>query len=32
VGGFPVAFSPKSHDASTFVDLTIIGKDGNFMR
>lgn len=32
VGGFPVAFSPKSHDASTFVDLTIIGKDGRFVR
>ena len=32
VGGFPVAFSPKSHDASTFVDLTIIGKNGQFVR
>lgn len=32
VGGFLVAFSPKSHDASAFVDLTIIGKDGRFVR
>jgi len=32
LGGFFVSFSPKSHAGSKFVDLTIIGRDGKFMR
>ena len=32
LGGFFVGFSPKSHAGSKFVDLTIIGRDGKFMR
>ena len=31
VGGFRVTFGPQDHDASTFVDLTLITKDGKFM-
>jgi branched-chain amino acid transport system substrate-binding protein len=30
-GGFAVGFSPTNHNASTFVDLTIIRKDGSFL-
>jgi branched-chain amino acid transport system substrate-binding protein len=29
-GGFVVGFSPKNHNGSSFVELTIIGKDGTF--
>lgn len=29
-GGYFVSFSPKSHNGSSFVELTIIGKDGKF--
>jgi len=32
LGGFFVSFSPKSHAGSKFVDLTIIGREGKFMR
>ena len=32
VGGFFVTYSPKSHTGSKFVDLTIIGRDGKFLR
>jgi ABC-type branched-subunit amino acid transport system substrate-binding protein len=32
VGGFWVSYSPKSHTGSKFVDLTIIGRDGKFLR
>jgi len=32
VGGFKVSFSPESHNASRFVDLTIISKDQKFVR
>jgi len=32
VGGFAVNFSKSSHNASSFVDLTIIGKNGKFFR
>ena len=32
VGGFFVSYSPKSHTGSKFVDLTIIGRDGKFLR
>ncbi|HSS46239.1 MAG TPA: ABC transporter substrate-binding protein [Burkholderiales bacterium] len=31
LGGFNVNFSPANHNASKFVDLTIIGKDGKFL-
>lgn len=31
LGGFSVNFSPTNHNASKFVDLTIIGKDGKFL-
>jgi branched-chain amino acid transport system substrate-binding protein len=32
LGGFFVSYSPKSHTGSAFVDLTIIGRDGKFLR
>jgi ABC-type branched-subunit amino acid transport system substrate-binding protein len=32
LGGFYAGFSPKSHSASRFVDLTIIGRGGKFLR
>lgn len=32
LGGFFVSFSPKSHIGSRFVDLTIISRDGKFLR
>jgi len=32
LGGFFVSYSPKSHAGSKFVDLTIIGREGKFMR
>jgi ABC-type branched-subunit amino acid transport system substrate-binding protein len=32
LGGFFVSYSPKSHVGSKFVDLTIIGRDGKFLR
>jgi branched-chain amino acid transport system substrate-binding protein len=32
LGGFQVAFSPKNHNASSYVDLTMIGKSGQFVR
>jgi ABC-type branched-subunit amino acid transport system substrate-binding protein len=32
VGGFQVAFSAKNHNASSYVELTIIGKNGQFVR
>ena len=32
LGGFWVSYSPKSHTGSKFVDLTIIGHDGKFLR
>ena len=31
VGGFKVTFGPGDHNASDFVDLTIITRDGKFM-
>ena len=30
-GGFTVSFSPSNHNASRFVDLTIIGRGGKFL-
>ena len=32
IGGFSVNFSKTGHNASSFVDLTIIGKNGKFFR
>ena len=32
LGGFWVSYSPKSHTGSKFVDLTIIGRQGKFLR
>lgn len=32
LGGFQVAFSQKNHNASSYVDLTMIGKNGQFVR
>ena len=32
LGGFFVTYSPKNHAGSKFVDLTIIGRDGKFLR
>jgi branched-chain amino acid transport system substrate-binding protein len=32
LGGFKVSFGPNDHQASGFVDLTIIGKGGTFRR
>jgi branched-chain amino acid transport system substrate-binding protein len=32
LGGFFVGYSPKNHIGSRFVDLTIIARDGKFMR
>jgi len=32
LGGFFVSYSPTSHAGSRFVDLTIIGRDGKFLR
>ena len=31
VGGYFVSFSPKNHNGSHFVDLTIIARDGKFL-
>jgi branched-chain amino acid transport system substrate-binding protein len=32
LGGFFVSYSPSNHAGSKFVDLTIIGRDGKFLR
>ena len=32
LGGFTVSFSPTNHNGSQFVELTIIGRGGKFMR
>jgi branched-chain amino acid transport system substrate-binding protein len=32
LGGFFVSYSPKNHTGSKFVDLTIISRDGKFLR
>jgi branched-chain amino acid transport system substrate-binding protein len=32
LGGFYVSYSPKNHAGSRFVDLTIIGREGRFLR
>jgi branched-chain amino acid transport system substrate-binding protein len=32
LGGFSVNYSPTNREGSRFVDLTIISKNGKFMR
>jgi branched-chain amino acid transport system substrate-binding protein len=32
IGGFQVDYSPTNHNASSFVDLSIIGRGGKFLR
>ena len=32
LGGFFVSYSPKNRAGSKFVDLTIIGREGKFLR
>jgi branched-chain amino acid transport system substrate-binding protein len=32
LGGFYISYSPTNHAGSNFVDLTIIGRDGKFLR
>ncbi|MCK6404821.1 MAG: ABC transporter substrate-binding protein [Rhodocyclaceae bacterium] len=32
IGGFQIDYSPSNHNGSTFVDLTIIGRGGKFLR
>jgi branched-chain amino acid transport system substrate-binding protein len=32
IGGYYAGFSQKNHSASKYVDLTIIGRDGKFLR
>lgn len=32
IGGFVVDYGPKKRNGSTYVDLTIVGRDGSFVR
>jgi len=32
MGGIVVSFSPTSHNGSTFVELTVVGKGGAILR
>lgn len=32
IGGFYISYSPNNHAGSKFVDLTIIGREGKFLR
>jgi ABC-type branched-subunit amino acid transport system substrate-binding protein len=32
IGGFQIDYSPTNHNGSTFVDLSIIGRGGKFLR
>ena len=32
VGGYYVTYTPSDHNGSKFVDLTVIGKEGRFLR
>ncbi|HEY1326834.1 MAG TPA: ABC transporter substrate-binding protein [Casimicrobiaceae bacterium] len=32
LGGYYVTFTPSNHNGSRFVELTVIGKDGHFLR
>jgi branched-chain amino acid transport system substrate-binding protein len=32
IDGYQISFSPDNHHGSKYVDLTVLGKDGKFMR
>ena len=32
LGGYEVTYGPKKHHGSTFVEITIVGPDGKFLR
>jgi hypothetical protein len=32
LGGYPLSFGPQKHHGSSFVDLTIVGPGGRYMR
>jgi hypothetical protein len=32
IGGFAVRFAPDNHNGSQYVDLSMIGRDGRFIR
>jgi ABC-type branched-subunit amino acid transport system substrate-binding protein len=32
IGGFYITYTPSDHNGSKYVDLTVIGKDGRFLR
>jgi len=32
LGGYEVAYGPKKHHGSAFVEITIVGPDGKFIR
>ncbi len=32
IGGFNIRFTPNNHNGSTYVDLTLIGRTGNFLK
>ena len=32
LGGFNVTYTPLDHNGSKFVELTVIGRDGKFLR
>lgn len=32
IGGYNIRFTPTSHNGSSYVDLTLIGRNGNFLK
>jgi branched-chain amino acid transport system substrate-binding protein len=32
LGGYPLNFSPRNHHGSAFVDITVLGPRGRYMR
>lgn len=32
LGGYKLAFSPENHNGSTYVEITVMGPNGNFLR
>ncbi|MFC3106488.1 hypothetical protein ACFOFO_00695 [Undibacterium arcticum] len=32
LGGYVISFSPNNHHGSKYVDLTVLNKDGQFLR
>jgi len=32
LGGFQVDFGPRDHEGSRFIDMTVIGRSGRFVR